>query len=149
MWSMKYKTDFLIAMVSLILVLSACNSGSQREVRFPQMTGASDDKMACLYAPDLVDMGVFDYKTPIKTTEIEFGNIGNATLVVSSVVAECECTKILSVDSIVQPMGKGKIVVSLDMTGYMNDTIYKPIYVISSDPDKHVYTIDLMADNHM
>lgn len=149
---MKSKTKFLGAVGSIILALTGCTGGQtndQKDSQFPQTTGPSDNMMAHIDAPQIVDMGVFDYRTNLKTAEIEIGNTGEAPLIISSVVAECECTKILSVDSVVQPRERGKITVSLDMTGYMNDTIYKPIYVISSDPDKHVYLIDLMADNRM
>lgn len=109
----------------------------------------SKDSEARIECPRVVDMGVFDYKTPVKSTTIEFSNNGDAPLYINAVVAECECTKILSVDSIVQPQGKGNIVVSLDLSEYLTDTIYKAIHIISSDRERHNLPIELKADCRM
>lgn len=106
-------------------------------------------KFAHIVAPEVVDMGVFNHETPKKTTEIEIGNTGEALLHIKSVLSQCECTQILSVDSVLRPGEKGTIVVSMDLSKYLADTIYKQINVISSDPERHVLPIELMGDCRM
>lgn len=150
---MRDKTKFVIIAMLTALCLAGCRDlkrSTQDDgggLKFIEPT--ENDKFARLEVPEIVDMGIFDYETPIKTTEIVFRNSGDEKLCINGVVPECECTRIIRVDSVVPPKGIGKIVVSLDMSKYLADTIFKAIHIISNDPDKNVFEVNLMADNRM
>ncbi|MBP5339275.1 MAG: DUF1573 domain-containing protein [Prevotella sp.] len=147
---MKNKIKILLP-VLLLFALVGCNSGTKKESgdKMPNFYKVEGVQYAHVSVPEVVDMGVFDYKTPVKTAEIEYSNTGDAVLSISSAGVECECTEILSLDSVVQPHQAGKMVVRLNMSEYLADTIYKSVHFFCNDPDRQIVDIKLRADCRM
>lgn len=147
---MKGKTKLILTAVLFFAALAGCKNspstsqGESGELQSSEMTDIP--KFAKIVAPEVVDMGIFDKEHSIKIADVEVLNSGESTLFIRSVVPECDCTEILSVDSLVEPHEIGKIVVSLDMTKYPADTIYKTIHILSNDPECRVLNVNLMAD---
>lgn len=148
---MKNKIKLMLPVLLFLTAVSACkNTPSAVDARETSGLQSSDSapvaKLAKLEAPEMVDMGVFDKQHPAKTADVEISNIGEDTLYVRSVVPDCDCTKVLSVDSFIAPQAKGKIVVKVDLTKYPADTIYNIIHVLSNDPERRVFDVSLIGD---
>ena len=144
---MKYKNSFLALLFFSAIAFLACNGNKDaQQARIPQLSGYEGVAFAHIAVDSIVDMGVFDYDTPVKTQEVVVSNTGDAPLYLSTVAVECECTKICSVDSLVAPGEQGKIVVELDMNGYLTDTIFKSIHITSNDPERPIVFVELLAD---
>ena len=140
------KNNLLLLSLLFLFFIGCRNVKDAEPSRLPSLSGYEGMYFAHLKVDSIVDMGIFDYDSPVKSQEIIVTNTGDATLFLSSVGVECDCTQILSVDSIVEPQQTGKIVVRLDMNGYLTDTIYKSIHFSTNDPDRPFVFVELMAD---
>ena len=142
---MKKKISLLAVPLLLFSLFVACKS--EQPSKPLKTSGIENRPYAIIDIADRVDMGIFDADTARKERTITFTNTGNGTLYVNHVLPECDCTVVLDYDSIVEPQQKGRIVVSLDMTGYVADTIYKTVNILSNDRDRRLVAVNLVADN--
>ena len=95
--------------------------------------------------PKKVNMGIFEGSELKKTTTIKTGNIGTDTLYLRGAQAECECTEHQLRDSVVPPHSSTSIEVTLDLSDYPNDTIYKTFGVISNSRTGNVTRCDVFG----
>ena len=93
----------------------------------------------------VIDMGVFKEGELKKSTLISLTNVGTDTLVIFGATPECECTTANVIDSVIPPHATGRMEVSLDVTGYPVDTLYKDINIVSNDKNGQVKTFRLMG----
>lgn len=149
---MKLKNKIILPALFSLVMLAACGSGQKKQLESnsgPRVSGVEGVPFAHISTPDTIDMGIFDYKTPAKITEIQYTNTGDALLLINSAGAECDCTQILSVDSVVKPGESGILRVQLDLGKYLEDTIVKSVHMVTNDPDRQVVRISLRADCRM
>ena len=130
----------LAVVISGVLVLSACKKSSSASVVtesekqgvFKKNTDAVPEKHAQLVVTSRIDMGVFEGEELVKSSMMSLTNAGNDTLYLLSAQPECDCTTVEIIDSVVPPKANGRLKVTLDLTTYPSDTIYKDIDIISN-----------------
>jgi hypothetical protein len=71
--------------------------------------------------------------------------VGSDTLVIFGAQPECSCTTAHVIDSIIPPHGTGRMEVSMDVTGYPVDTLYKDINIVSNHHNGQVVSFRLMG----
>jgi hypothetical protein len=94
----------------------------------------------------------FDFGTITEGKSVEFvfkfSNIGNDTLVITSVRASCGCTAVLLSEKIIAPGGSGEIKVVFDSHGRPGNN-RKSISIISNDTDNQQivlrFTVNVQA----
>lgn len=98
-----------------------------------------------LLVADEVAMGIFTGDSMKRQVDVMMENTGNDTLYIRNVLPQCDCTEIVSFDSIIPAGEKGSVIVSLDLTGYPADTIRKEIGILSNDRHERVKRVELIG----
>ena len=88
---------------------------------------------AALTVSPTIDLGEFTSDEMKKTATILVSNTGTDTLYIRGVQPDCLCTEAEVLDSVIAPRSNGRLQVSLDLTDYPEDTIYKEVAILSND----------------
>lgn len=143
---MKLKYSFLLFIGFLFLACKNTDSDNGMSKVFSRQNNSTEQlPYAELKMPAKVDMGVFEGDQLKKSTTILIQNIGNDTLYIRGAKAECDCTELHLNDSVVAPYRSTSIDVTLDLSEYPNDTIYKTFGVLSNSRTGNVIRCDVFG----
>lgn len=138
------KVHTLLILFSAIILLSGCQQSKSSQ---PSVTVTAEEPPSEHYAKLVVsptiDLGVFEGDNMRKTATLLLTNMGTDTLHILGAQPECDCTTLQVLDSTISPHSNGRLEVTLDLTGYPNDTIYKEVAIISNDIQEHVKRFNL------
>ncbi len=125
---------FYILLLATGLFFIGCN---QKRTSVPEPVLVSNEPPTVPYAELQVAEEVFlddlNAEESKKSVDIPLKNTGTDTLYIRNVLPECDCTEIISFDSIIPPGEEGKLTASLDAFGYTEDTLRKEIGILSND----------------
>jgi hypothetical protein len=129
-----------------ICFLVGCH-GNQRQnkVTMEENTELSVKPRAILTVSSPIDMGEFQGDELKKTNTISIRNTGNDTLYIIGAEPDCLCTEVQVIDSVIAPLSNGRLRISLDLTEYPSDTIYKDVAIISNDSKDRVKRFQVMG----
>jgi len=129
-------------------LLSACKGGDKPSAVFDnerESQSAEQKPHAHLSISENIDLGVFTADNLKKEATILITNTGNDTLYILSAQPECDCTTAEVLDSVVAPLKSGRLAVTLDLSDYPNDTIYKTVGIISNSVPDRVVRFNLVG----
>ena len=133
------RNQMKIQTLAVALLSAGLLAGCQKAAKAPAEEAAAAEEQvptapyAELIVPERVDMGVFEGDNLKKTTTLQLSNVGTDTLFILSVIPDCDCTGVVYVDSVVAPQSRGRLELSLDLSGYPADTIYKDVGILSNN----------------
>lgn len=143
---MKLKYSFLLFIGFLFFACKNTDSDNGMSKVFLRQNNSTEQlPYAELKMPAKVDMGVFEGDQLKKSTTILIQNIGNDTLYIHGAQVECDCTELHLNDSVVAPYMSTSIDVTLDLSEYPNDTIYKTFGVLSNSRTGNVIRCDVFG----
>ncbi len=143
------KSNLSVLLFSGLCLLTSCNQSAKPKVQEEQVIAQTqqvpDRPYAQFEIAPRLDLGVFEGDHLKQSKDIMFTNTGTDTLRVISAVPECDCTEVLYMDSIVAPHSNGRMTISLDLSSYPQDTIYKDIGIVTNSYKDHASTFTIFG----
>ena len=85
-----------------------------------------------------INLGVIHKDALIRHFNIEFENRGHVNLKITKVIPDCDCTTVTYNRKALLPKGKDKIMVEVNLTGFLPGEIEKEIAVYSNSSEKPI-----------